>query len=178
MHFRLPESEPLSYIEETEDEECETTLDTLAGSKNDYYRSEIAKTTPRLFQFASTSGEFAVTEIASPLLHPEGSSPFLFLQSDLYSASQPALFLLDAGDCLWLWHGWVEADTAPSAVVRHQAERRAAMQSAIQYWKTKHEDVPMIGKLVWAGLEPIQFTALFPFWEIRDDITILNLEVR
>jgi hypothetical protein len=32
--------------------------------------------------------------------------------------------------------------------------------------------------LVWAGLEPLQFTNLFPIWTDRDDIAELNIRVR
>jgi supervillin len=31
--------------------------------------------------------------------------------------------------------------------------------------------------LVWAGLEPLQFTNLFPIWTDRDDIAELNIRV-
>ena len=101
-----------------------------------------------------------------------------------------ALFLLDnnAGDELWLWQGWwpnyqgEEADGSDargSAAVRWQAERRATMQTALDYWRSQHSDREHpVAYLVWAGLEPLQFTNLFPIWTDRDDIAEINIKVR
>jgi len=94
-----------------------------------------------------------------------------------------ALFLLDTGAELWLWQGWWSAeegeDALGSGAVRWQAERRAAMQTALDYWTVRHgADVPYKAYLVWAGLEPLEFTNLFPEWTDRDDITEINIEVR
>lgn len=105
-----------------------------------------------------------------------------------------ALFLLDTGKELWLWQGWwpereklildndqitssEDLNHRGSATVRWQAERRAAMQTALDYWKHKYEAVPTRAFLVWAGLEPIQFTNLFPVWDDRDDVTEMNILV-
>lgn len=94
-----------------------------------------------------------------------------------------ALFLLDNKNELWIWQGWwpnigAEDQSGSSKAVRWQAERRAAMTMAMQYWQKIH---PEINKypiyLVWAGLEPLQFINLFPTWIYRDDIAELNIEV-
>ncbi|XP_021928560.1 uncharacterized protein LOC110834074 isoform X3 [Zootermopsis nevadensis] len=143
--------------------------------------------TPRLFHLSSMSGTFCCTEVLGPYRSSETVTSFPFLQSDLYSASQPALFLLDnsAGNELWLWQGWWPdhqgeetegCDARGSGAVRWQAERRAAMQTALDYWQPQHEnrDTP-VAYLVWAGLEPLQFTNLFPIWTDRDDIAELNI---
>lgn len=102
---------------------------------------------------------------------------------------------MDTGYELWLWQGWwperekliLENDTCTtnveemnhrgSASVRWQAERRAAMQTALDYWKHKYTDEPVRAFLVWAGLEPVLFTNLFPDWEDRDDIAEMNILV-
>jgi supervillin len=103
--------------------------------------------------------------------------------------SVAALFLMDnsAGNELWLWHGWWPdhqgeetegCDARGSGAVRWQAERRAAMQTVLDYWESQHEtDESPVAYLVWAGLEPLQFTNLFPIWTDRDDIAELNIRV-
>ena len=97
-----------------------------------------------------------------------------------------ALFLIDNHHELWLWQGWwpereeeeVElSDQTGSGAVRWQAERKAAMQTAVNYWQKTHsgdESVPAF--LVWAGLEPLEFKNLFPFWIDREDVAELNLK--
>lgn len=101
-----------------------------------------------------------------------------------------ALFLLDnaAGNELWLWQGWWPdrqgeetegCDARGSGAVRWQAERRAAMQTCLDYWQSQHEDKDTpVAYLVWAGLEPLHFTNLFPIWTDRDDIAELSIRVR
>lgn len=108
-----------------------------------------------------------------------------------------ALFLLDTGKELWLWQGWwpehekilqEESNQSDeiiqnsdnfrgSATVRWQLERRAAMQTALDYWKLKYDNKPLQAFLVWAGLEPVQFTSLFPNWDNRDDVAEMNILV-
>lgn len=93
-----------------------------------------------------------------------------------------ALFMLDNGSEIWLWQGWWpdsgSDDQTGSGAVRWQSERRAAMRTAIQYWQTNHPDSTELPiSLVWAGLEPLEFTSLFPTWEIRNEITELNIKV-
>lgn len=69
-------------------------------------------------------------------------------------------------------------DQSGSKAVRWQAERRAAMTMAMQYWeKICPETTKFPIYLVWAGLEPLQFINLFPTWTYRDDIAELNIEV-
>ncbi|XP_065211989.1 uncharacterized protein LOC135839744 isoform X2 [Planococcus citri] len=153
---------------------------------------------PLLFNLSSNSGVFCATPIWSPCRHVQLTTAYPFLQEDLYSASQPALFLLDTGKVLWLWQGWwperqkvLQEECAQSsseevaqnsdnfrgsATVRWQLERRAAMQTALDYWKLKYPaNEPVKAFLVWAGLEPIQFTNLFPDWDDRDDIAEMNI---
>ncbi|XP_060534945.1 supervillin-like isoform X2 [Cylas formicarius] len=139
--------------------------------------------TPRLFKMSSTTGSFVATEVLCPH-RSRHVSPYPFVQSDLYSASQPVLFLFDNGHELWLWQGWwpeteeeadLAADQTGSGRVRWQAERRAAMQTAVAYWKkTRDDDRPVVAYLVWAGLEPTDFRNLFPAWEERCDAAEAN----
>jgi len=112
-----------------------------------------------------------------------------------------ATFMLDAGEELWLWHGWwpetviddaeatddepliaTVADQRGSSSTRWQAERRAAMQTALNYWKRKYgdnndDDDPKV-YVVWAGLEPHRFTDCFPEWRDHDDIAEINIKVQ
>lgn len=94
-----------------------------------------------------------------------------------------ALFLLDDKNVIWIWQGWwpdsETEDQSGTKTVRWQAERKAAMTIAIQYWRktrsTQTTNFPIY--LVWAGLEPLQFINLFPEWTYRDDVAELNMEV-
>ncbi|XP_069701361.1 uncharacterized protein [Periplaneta americana] len=165
----------------------------LGGANRQLYVSLLDNPKPfnktsRLFHLSSLSGTFCSTEVLGPYRSSETVTSFPFLQSDLYSASQPALFLLDnsAGNELWLWQGWWPdhqgeetegCDARGSGAVRWQAERRAAMQTALDYWRSQHGDrgANPVAYLVWAGLEPLQFTNLFPIWTDRDDIAELNI---
>lgn len=94
-----------------------------------------------------------------------------------------ALFLLDDKNVIWIWQGWWPdsgtEDQSGSKTVRWQAERRAAMTIAIRYWRQTRNaqttNLPIY--LIWAGLEPLQFTNVFPEWTYRDDVAELNIEV-
>ncbi|CAD6226854.1 GSCOCG00005946001-RA-CDS [Cotesia congregata] len=103
------------------------------------------------------------------------------LIEELYQVNQPSLFLLDNKDELWLWQGWWPDtgldDQTGSGAVRWQAERKAAMTVAIEYWNKTHSNLKKkCVYLIWAGLEPLEFINLFPTWTDRDDIAELNME--
>ncbi|XP_070156872.1 supervillin isoform X1 [Polyergus mexicanus] len=143
--------------------------------------SEIQDHTPRLYHLSSISKIFRATEILCPH-RADLTIPFPFSQDDLYQANQPALFLLDDKNMIWIWQGWWPdngtEDQSGSKTVRWQTERRAAMTIAIQYWRktrnTQTTNLPIY--LVWAGLEPLQFINLFPEWIYRDDVAELNID--
>ena len=59
--------------------------------------------TLRLFHMTSVSGVFEVSEILNPSRTPDLPTKFPVLQTDLYKASQPALFLIDNGHEVFLW---------------------------------------------------------------------------
>ncbi|XP_029170623.1 supervillin-like isoform X2 [Nylanderia fulva] len=144
--------------------------------------SEIQDHTPKLYHLSSISKTFRATEILCPHRTSDLTTPFPFLQDELYQANQPALFLLDDKNVIWIWQGWWPdngtEDQSGSKTVRWQAERRAAMTIAIRYWQktrnTQTTNLPIY--LVWAGLEPLQFINLFPEWIYRDDVAELNIE--
>ncbi|KYN32244.1 Supervillin [Trachymyrmex septentrionalis] len=143
--------------------------------------AEIQDHTPKLYHLSSVSKKFRATEILCPY-RADLPTPFPFSQDDLYQANQPALFLLDDKNVIWIWQGWwpdsETEDQSGSKTVRWQAERRAAMKIAIRYWRETRNaqttNLPIY--LIWAGLEPLQFTNLFPEWTYRDDVAELNIE--
>ncbi|XP_019766886.2 uncharacterized protein LOC109542202 isoform X2 [Dendroctonus ponderosae] len=148
-------------------------------------REEEFDFTPRLFKMSSITGDFTASEILCPH-RSQHSSPYPFVQYELYSASQPGLLLFDNHHELWLWQGWwpendedseLNTDQTGSGAIRWQAERRAAMQTAINYWRKIHgDDSEVVAHAVWAGLEPLEFTQLFPTWKVRPDVKELSLQ--
>ncbi|XP_059216269.1 uncharacterized protein LOC106082465 isoform X2 [Stomoxys calcitrans] len=152
--------------------------------------------TSRLFHFSSTQGVFSATELYSPFRCKDLTTPYPFAQSQMYNARQPTIFMLDDGDLLWLWMGWwpledikinAEERSSPTndnraGVNRWISERRAALETAVSYWKAKFGENSekqfhgIKGYVVWAGLEPITFKALFPDWTDREDIKDINVQ--
>ena len=61
--------------------------------------------TPRLFELSGTIGEFTANEVLLPARTSEVEA-FPFDQSDLYSATQPAIFLVDGFTEVYIWLGW------------------------------------------------------------------------
>uniref|UniRef100_A0A8D0GBU9 Supervillin n=1 Tax=Sphenodon punctatus TaxID=8508 RepID=A0A8D0GBU9_SPHPU len=128
--------------------------------------------TPRLFILSSSSGEFSATEYVYPARDPIVVNSMPFLQEDLYTAPQPALFLVDNHHEVYLWQGWwpVENKIAGSARIRWATDRKCAMETVLQYCKGKNVKKPPKSYLIHAGLEPLTFTNMFPSWEHREDI--------
>ncbi len=113
------------------------------------------------------------------------SVPFPYEQDDLYGAEQPALFLLDQGDMLWLWEGWIEAadgddaDEDPAILQRHRLARLFALRTAHEYAALKFgTGDDLRSRVVYAGLEPSEFVALFPCWQTNDQAKKYNRAVR
>uniref|UniRef100_A0A4W5PZT6 Supervillin a n=1 Tax=Hucho hucho TaxID=62062 RepID=A0A4W5PZT6_9TELE len=128
--------------------------------------------TPRLYQLSSTSGEFVAVEFFYPARVTEAVNSLPFLQEDLYSASQPGLFLVDNHHEVYLWQGWwpQDGESPGSARIRWDADRKCAMETVLQYCTEKNEKKPPKSYLIHAGLEPLTFTNMFPCWEHREDI--------
>ncbi|XP_006887179.1 PREDICTED: supervillin [Elephantulus edwardii] len=129
--------------------------------------------TPRLFILSSSSGDFAATEFMYPARDPSVVNSMPFLQEDLYSAPQPALFLVDNHHEVYLWQGWwpIENKITGSARIRWASDRKSAMETVLQYCKGKNiKKPPPKSYLIHAGLEPLTFTNMFPSWEHREDI--------
>ncbi|XP_077008718.1 supervillin isoform X3 [Tamandua tetradactyla] len=129
--------------------------------------------TPRLFILSSSSGDFSATEFMYPARDPSVVNSMPFLQEDLYSAPQPALFLVDNHHEVYLWQGWwpIENKIAGSARIRWASDRKSAMETVLQYCKGKNlKKPPPKSYLIHAGLEPLTFTNMFPSWEHREDI--------
>ncbi|XP_073085108.1 supervillin isoform X15 [Manis javanica] len=129
--------------------------------------------TPRLFILSSSSGDFSATEFIYPARDASVVNSMPFLQEDLYSAPQPALFLVDNHHEVYLWQGWwpIENKIAGSARIRWASDRKSAMETVLQYCKGKNiKKPPPKSYLIHAGLEPLTFTNMFPSWEHREDI--------
>ncbi|MBN3311165.1 SVIL protein, partial [Amia calva] len=128
--------------------------------------------TPRLFQLSSSSGEFVAMEFFYPARNPELVNSLPFLQEDLYTAPQPALFMVDNHHEVYLWQGWwpQDSENTGSAPIRWDADRKCAMETVLQYCREKNEKKPPKSYLIHAGLEPLTFTNMFPSWEHREDI--------
>ncbi|XP_058649020.1 supervillin a isoform X7 [Onychostoma macrolepis] len=128
--------------------------------------------TPRLFQLSSTSGEFVAVEFVYPSREPNLVNSMPFLQEDLYTATQPALFLVDNHHEVYLWQGWwpQDSESTGSARIRWDSDRKCAMETVLQYSKEKNEKKTPKSYLIHAGLEPLTFTNMFPSWEHREDI--------
>ncbi|MBZ3883956.1 Supervillin [Sciurus carolinensis] len=138
---------------------------------------------PRLFILSSSSGDFSATEFVYPASAPTVISSMPFLQEDLYSAPQPALFLVDNHHEVYLWQGWwpIENKITGSARIRWASDRKSAMETVLQYSRGKNlKKPPPKSYLIHAGLEPLTFTNMFPSWEHREDIaeiTEMDMEV-
>ncbi|XP_049614966.1 supervillin [Syngnathus scovelli] len=123
--------------------------------------------TPRLFQLSASSGVFEGEEHLYPARVTEGVMAMPFLQENLYTAQQPALFLLDNRMEVYLWQGWQpeEEQCTGSAKMRWDSERKCAMETTLHYCREKSSRRPPQAYLVMAGCEPLTFTNIFPYWK-------------
>ncbi|XP_036428390.1 supervillin a isoform X4 [Colossoma macropomum] len=128
--------------------------------------------TPRLYQLSSASGEFTAVEFICPSREPNLVNSMPFHQEDLYTAAQPALFLVDNHHEVYLWQGWwpQDSENTGSAHIRWDSDRKCAMETVLQYCQEKNDKKPPKAYLIHAGLEPLTFTNMFPSWEHREDI--------
>ncbi|XP_078621818.1 uncharacterized protein LOC144888044 isoform X4 [Branchiostoma floridae x Branchiostoma japonicum] len=136
------------------------------------------KFTPRMFQMSSISGQFEVTEVLHPArVGPRDVCPHPFLQSDMYTASQPAQFLVDNLHEVYLWQGWWPEDEefTGSAQIRWDMDRKCAMETAMSYCRERRPDNPPKAYLIHAGLEPLTFTNIYPYWDHQEHIAAINI---
>ncbi|XP_062264648.1 supervillin isoform X3 [Platichthys flesus] len=122
--------------------------------------------TPRLFHLSTSSGSLRAEELQSPSRLPGLVMAMPFVQESLYSAPQPALFLLDNRLEVYLWQrGQPElTESSVSACCRWHDERKCAMQTALQYCKEMNPRRPPQAYLILEGSEPLTFTNIFPHW--------------
>lgn len=147
--------------------------------------------TPRLFLMTTLYGKFEVKEILNPL-RSENVCPFPFFQFHLYEEKQPSLFMIECENEIFIWQGWFEMSnvvtentnkiilneidaTDGSSKIRFTLNRKCALQTAINYWNAKMPNKEFKGHVVYAGLEPIEFTNLFPFWIVNENARNSNL---
>uniref|UniRef100_A0A1B0D7W5 Uncharacterized protein n=1 Tax=Phlebotomus papatasi TaxID=29031 RepID=A0A1B0D7W5_PHLPP len=199
----------VKVITESEGSESDDFFEAIGGKNRDQYFSlletndEFRNFTPRLFHFTRTEGAFKAVEFHSQLRSRDHATPYPFTQLDLYRARQPTIFLVDAGEKLWLWMGWWPKEDSDSSEDsdnelvnragenRWLDERRAALATALSYWEAKkatrrdgseseeseeenEERSDAAGLVVWAGLEPLEFISHFPDWTHHRDVEEIN----
>lgn len=71
---------------------------------------------------------------------------------------------------LWLWQGWKTETTTEGALLEFEDQREWAIETAINYWREKHSNLKERIYLVAAGLEPLAFVNLFPFWTPKNNL--------
>ena len=158
----------------------------LNSQRENYYHSLLKQqheiNTPRLFQMLSLHGKFEAKEVLNPL-RSENPCALPFYQFYLYEEKQPALFLFDNSQEIYIWQGWIDTSTenvddAMSTKIRFNESRKCALETAIDYWNTKYANKKELkGWIVYAGLEPIEFKNLFPYWQTNKVAQESNLSV-
>ncbi|KAF5889682.1 supervillin-like isoform X1, partial [Clarias magur] len=133
--------------------------------------------TPRLYRLSASSGTFEGEELLSPSRVTGAVMAMPFLQENLYSAPQPALFLLDNRMEVYLWQGQQpeDAECTGSAKIRWDNERKCAMETTLQYCKAKNSRRSPPAYLILAGAEPLTFTNIFPYWEKDPSIRVKGM---
>lgn len=145
--------------------------------------------TPRLFNMYCLFGKFEAKETLNPL-RSDKTCTYPFYQFNLDEEKQPALFLFDNTEELYIWQGWLdksddaitvasEINSTNTVKMRYNESRKCALQTAINYWNVKYadENKPFKGYIVYAGLEPIEFRNLFPIWHTNEIAKSCNLNV-
>ncbi|XP_018583541.1 supervillin isoform X2 [Scleropages formosus] len=136
--------------------------------------------TPHLFRLTACSGTFEAEEKLSPVRVPGTVMAMPFLQEHLYSAPQPALFLLDNRMEVYLWQGQQpdDGECTGSAKIRWDSERKCAMETVLQYCRERNLRRPPPAYIILAGTEPLTFTNIFPRWEKDPSIKLKGDTVR
>lgn len=80
------------------------------------------------------------------------------------------MLLFDNLNELWLWQGYIPETYSEEEKVIFLAERNAAIKTAVEYSKEKYPESKREIYLVGAGVEPIEFSNLFPFWVPKANI--------
>ncbi|XP_031427263.1 supervillin isoform X3 [Clupea harengus] len=120
--------------------------------------------TPRLFHLSVQSGTFKGVELLNPSRVTGVAMAMPFLQDNLYSVSQPALFLLD--NCLEVYM-WESGEASDCQRPHWDRERKCAMETTLQYCRERNPRRPPLAYLIEDGAEPLTFTNVFPQWSPR-----------
>lgn len=153
-----------SVHEQEEDHETNIFLDTVPGEHLDFTRIKIKKNfSPKLFYLNTITGTFLATPVEYTLRAKGEIAAFPFLQSHLYTALQPALFLLDNGNELWLWEGTKTSDCDNKAF---EEELSLAKQFQNKYAELKEQITAQTVNCfhIHACGEPLEFKNIFPMW--------------
>ncbi|XP_041374450.1 supervillin-like isoform X3 [Gigantopelta aegis] len=187
LEVGLHEDASIVITEIEEGEETSPFWAALDGYDPNSYLSLIKDPKPythtiRIFYMCSVSGVLEVNEVPNTS-RSELTTPFPFLQSDLYKVSQPGLFLIDNDHEVYLWQGWWPIATEEqenvktgSAHARFNVDRKCAIQTALNYCQEKRPDNPPGAYHVCAGVEPKCFTNLFPYWDVDPVVRNISLQ--
>ncbi|KAH9498340.1 hypothetical protein Btru_006592 [Bulinus truncatus] len=188
LEFSLHKNAALTITEVEEGEEKKEIWAALDCKDRNLYHSLLADPKPythtlRLYHMSSVNLVFEVHEQLNPSRVPDLTTPYPFLQSDLYKAAQPALFLVDNDHEVYLWQGWFPVSSQDtdnvntgSALSRFNMDRKCAMETTLHYCKVKNPSHPPPAYLVCAGVEPECFTSLFPVWIVDTIVQDISLE--
>jgi len=130
-----------------------------------------------IFALSSLTGNFEASPVFSTKRKRGHHEVFPVFQEDVYNAPQPCLFLLSNGQDTFLWQGWRPRDeenentSTGSGEFRWAAERKAALETTLEYCKVTKTN----GHLVNAGLEPLVFRNLFPYWTVQKEVREITI---
>ncbi|GAB6018907.1 hypothetical protein CHUAL_000560 [Chamberlinius hualienensis] len=174
---------PVTLKEEEQGSESKEFLEGVGHVSKSQIRDAMPKIlpvncTPRLFHMTSVSGSFLVSEVSCSFRTSEHVGSFPFLQCDIYLVPQPAIFLLDRDNEVYVWQGWWadsndENEICGSAHLRWNIERRLALETTVNYCNAKGIDLKK-AYTVWAGMEPLEFKHCFPAWDEFTEATESN----
>lgn len=88
---------------------------------------------------SSLSGEFTFKRLQCTYSSNDRINNFPFEQTQLYSVTQPAFFLVDNGEIVFLWQGCVTKpdDLVGSIQVRYSQEKKVALETVLSYCNSK-----------------------------------------
>ncbi|XP_030764646.1 supervillin-like [Sitophilus oryzae] len=166
VHLQLwqPQWEFFSIHEIEENNEPDIFLETVKGNYQDFYHIKTnTDFSPKLFYLNTITGSFLATEVEYPLRKIGGLAPFPFLQNHLYSASEPALFLLDNNTEIWIWEG----KTGSNSDNTFKDQLKLAKDLQLKYCEEKRKITNENIKIFYtkAGQETLEFRNIFPVWE-------------
>lgn len=69
-----------------------------------------------------------------------------------------------------MWQGWKNKVTTNEELLEFKEQRDYAIETTINYWRASHPTIKENIYLVAAGMEPLQFINIFPFWIQKNEL--------